>query len=202
MKDEERAREAAAKAWNVAPGEVQLKDITRARFAWARQHRFFMAMNREKARLLIVQDRRTERLLEASEMLPPSDACLRNIGRCNAILMEEAVDLPAALDLPWTLRNVLYELGGWVAGLRFLSSEESAIHMWTHLDPLRGPALFRGACAEPVTAIEGDRWSTEFRYFNWRGGVEHWLGEGDRTSVHSVSAKTEIPDHTFLVPYA
>ena len=135
---EEKVIEAAAKHWQRASDDVQVKDITRSRFSWSRQHQFFMAMNRDKARLLVATSGGTLRIFEAARNLPPDDACLWNIGRLNAILSAEGSVLPGGLDLTWTLRNVIFGLGGWVAGLKFLANEESAMQMWTRPDSRPG----------------------------------------------------------------
>jgi hypothetical protein len=203
METHELALHAAASFWQVSATAITASDITAAKFPWSRLHTFFLAMSEDRRRLLVSVDRQQSVYpFQPLAQLGRLDLAAPNLVVLNSILDAEGVRLPSGIDLPWTLRNVLIGLGGWVASRSFFEAEESALGMWTANVPQNGPQLFEQLCSDPRQLINGANWRLEFRYFNLSGAVEAWTAEGSATRISSFDMRELFPARTFFVPYA
>lgn len=196
------AKQAAADFFGASATNAEPVDLTTSKFPWAKRHSFYMAMNAERRKLLIsVDEKGVPYPFEPVSDLSQLNRSSSNMIMLNSILSTEGVNLPEGLDLPWTSRNVLMGLGGWVGSGAFFSNEESALHLWTHLSPNDGPRLFRQYCNDPELRRSGEQWDLDFSYFNLRGGVEGWHAHGNQRAILGATGQTVLPDKTFLVPY-
>jgi hypothetical protein len=186
---------AAAGFFGAPPESLFSSDITSSKFSWSRRHRFFLVMNPEKQKLLVSGDPSGQ----AHSFSPASKEL--NLDTLNRIFQAEGVRLPDGLDLPWTLRNTLAGLGGWVASKELFQAEKAALSQWTAPYPTDGPQRFEQSYLDPILERKGENWVLEFRYFTPLGGLEKCHAEGNGTGVLSFTTAEVFPKGTFRVPY-
>lgn len=196
-------RDAAAKYFKAAPSGVFVDDdISAACFPWSKTCSFWMGMNMERYRVLLVLD-----ASQTAHVFPPvSDLAHvsnahRNVSLLNSIIRAEGAKLPQGLDVAWTLRNVLGSFGGHVASRRFFEQQQRMLPMWTTHRPKDGAQLFEQFCTDPVLRTHEDTWALSFRYFNSMGGVEEWSAAGKTQLIDTYAARQLLPNRTFVPPY-
>ncbi|HEY1204468.1 MAG: hypothetical protein ABSH46_17450 [Bryobacteraceae bacterium] len=189
----ELAKEAAAKVWACAPGEISAQSVSS--YAWAAQHSFFIVQDPEFRRMIVAVDRAGKATaFRAADDLEP----------LNHLLAAEGIQLPeglSAVNLAMTLRTLLSGPGGFVGSQEFWQKEQSALSMWISPSPKNGSALFQQYCQDPSLERTEEGWRLVFFYFNNRGGVEKWRVTGDAHAIRSATWEPASPDRTFFFPY-